>query len=542
MRTIDATLQAALDSGSFNAYIKARIRRASPAYEQTVNVLKYKLTGTELEIKVEGVILASNPPKPTTIELIRGVTISGINYTISTSKFISIAGFIQTTNNTGYLSEAKAHLIDQIYLSFLADGTYEDAISDFCTALGKTYTLKNPSATFWTNQFLPTGKNFTTNNAQSFLTLLRQKALIFACDNGNEDILFFCGTDIPSEDYAITPESFYYQQIGYIARRRFIARDENGSIRYSGIAGDALHNLGFVHSTDSLPTTTQQEQNIKPYPIAIQLYLQDGDKINFDDDQTHLYPAQIIEIFDPSLKAIPWRIELNQHELFTNTEGGAIPSTIERSAPFTPLNTQNFNNNLDETVNNLQALADAVDNLELGEITQAELDTVEDKIDNHIADTTDAHAASAISYAGGTGISATNVESAIDELATEKADISLFASGTYTPTITNIENITSSVLNKDFNYLKVGNMVIVSGSIQAQHDGSGNGKIGISLPIASNLSTDSYDVNGNATSPSNQYGNASIIADGTNDRAILFIDQNVTGNNFWRILFMYIIR
>jgi hypothetical protein len=38
----------------------------------------------------------------------------------------------------------------------------------------------------------------------------------------------------------------------------------------------------------------------------------------------------------------------------------------------------------------------------------------------HLADTSDAHDASAISYAGGTGISATNVEAAIDELATEK--------------------------------------------------------------------------------------------------------------------------
>lgn len=40
----------------------------------------------------------------------------------------------------------------------------------------------------------------------------------------------------------------------------------------------------------------------------------------------------------------------------------------------------------------------------------------------HIADTTDAHAAASISYAGGTGMSATNVEAAIDELATEKAN------------------------------------------------------------------------------------------------------------------------
>lgn len=44
------------------------------------------------------------------------------------------------------------------------------------------------------------------------------------------------------------------------------------------------------------------------------------------------------------------------------------------------------------------------------------------EIKNHLNDTSAAHAASSISYAGGTGISATNVEGAIDELATETTE------------------------------------------------------------------------------------------------------------------------
>lgn len=48
----------------------------------------------------------------------------------------------------------------------------------------------------------------------------------------------------------------------------------------------------------------------------------------------------------------------------------------------------------------------------------------------HIDDAVDAHDATAISYAGGTGISATTVEGALDELATEKLDITT-ASSTY---------------------------------------------------------------------------------------------------------------
>lgn len=58
----------------------------------------------------------------------------------------------------------------------------------------------------------------------------------------------------------------------------------------------------------------------------------------------------------------------------------------------------------------------------------ADLTTVSGDLAAHLADTVDAHDATAISYAGGTGISATTVEAAIDELATEKADL---AGGTF---------------------------------------------------------------------------------------------------------------
>lgn len=65
--------------------------------------------------------------------------------------------------------------------------------------------------------------------------------------------------------------------------------------------------------------------------------------------------------------------------------------------------------------------ADAVIGLDGGalvELTPAQV------MATHTGDTVDAHDASAISYAGGTGMSATDVEAAIDELATEKANLS----------------------------------------------------------------------------------------------------------------------
>lgn len=78
--------------------------------------------------------------------------------------------------------------------------------------------------------------------------------------------------------------------------------------------------------------------------------------------------------------------------------------------------------------------------------TQAELDA-------HINDTTDAHDASAISYAGGSGMSATDVEAAIDELATEKADI------------TYVDGLAQGVAFKDsVRVASTGNVTLASGA------------------------------------------------------------------------------
>jgi hypothetical protein len=65
--------------------------------------------------------------------------------------------------------------------------------------------------------------------------------------------------------------------------------------------------------------------------------------------------------------------------------------------------------------------------------TQLDAKASATSVSDHLADATDAHDASAISYVGGTGMSATDVEGAIDELANEKANL---ASPTFTGTVT----------------------------------------------------------------------------------------------------------
>jgi hypothetical protein len=361
MRTIDATLQAALATGHFTAYIKLRVYRDGILVGQPLQVTKYKLTGNHLTVTVNGMIVVSNTPEQIKVILDRGITSGGVNYILSTSSFTPINGTIEylTPKQLSISTTLEASLIPPRYISTNGWNAYGTVIEDFCFALGKTAVFKNPGAAYWAYQFLPTGKSVTFNNANNFLALLRQKYFIFACDNGNDEILFYQAFDIPAQDAAIS-STLAQVGTGYFQSRRYFSKDEVSALRYAGTAGDQLHNLGFLHSTASLPSYFQQRQ-----PVSVQLPLnlnyQCGDYYSIDGN-FNCFPAEVTEVFDP--KASPgWSIYISQLEYFTNTEGGALPSTIERVSNYTPLATGNFHGNLDASINNLQAFAERVDDL-----------------------------------------------------------------------------------------------------------------------------------------------------------------------------------
>ena len=208
MRTIDATLKTALATGHFTPYIKLRVYR-NGTLNATLPVTKYKLTGTHLSVTVRDAVVISATPDSIKVILDRGITSLGTNYLLSTSKFSPLTGQVQRIPSKSLFvsTSLETSLIPPKYVSFDAYTSYENAISQFCTAIGKTYALKNPSAAWWSYSFLPVGSSGVTfNNANNFLSLLRQKYFIFATDNGGEEILFYHAFDIPAlADAQITP-------------------------------------------------------------------------------------------------------------------------------------------------------------------------------------------------------------------------------------------------------------------------------------------------------------------------------------------------
>jgi hypothetical protein len=94
----------------------------------------------------------------------------------------------------------------------------------------------------------------------------------------------------------------------------------------------------------------------------------DGDKIHFapywsiDPTQTIDAMMHISEHLDISREP-SWYQEIKSIILFDSTEGGTLPSSTVKYGAYIPIVTTGFNGNLDETITNIQALAEAVDNL-----------------------------------------------------------------------------------------------------------------------------------------------------------------------------------
>lgn len=118
----------------------------------------------------------------------------------------------------------------------------------------------------------------------------------------------------------------------------------------------------------------------------------------------------------------------------------------------------------------------------------------------------------------GNYFTATDVEGALQEIGAK------VESGTYTPTLTGVTNVTSTTARK-CQYLRVGNTVTVSGQCDITPTLIGLAVIGISLPMASNFGT-AFECGGAGHTPAVAGQGAAIYADITNNRAELsYIDS-----------------
>jgi len=116
-----------------------------------------------------------------------------------------------------------------------------------------------------------------------------------------------------------------------------------------------------------------------------------------------------------------------------------------------------------------------------------------------------------------------------------------FGDGTYTPSLTNTTNVASSSVNGDVLYLKVGDVVQVSGKITIQATAADTDTyLSMTLPIATNL-TVTYALNGiGACVQAGELGESvAITGETTSEEAEFRLRPSVTASNAYVFNFTY---
>lgn len=361
-RTLPAALTTVMDAGIFEPYIRVVIAtEPNETLSDTIQPLSYRLEALKAIVTVAQADIINSDLSY--FRIVRGAVISGSPVTISSIQFKTIGA-----SNDGRFTTLTGEPLDRAYQSIAANSTYEDVIETALTFSDRTLLPSYEGAAAWkAYKFYPAGKNIVLSPRKKLFTLLQQKYLIFATENGfdgtDNNMFFFVATDTRATDYNFTDALFNksYQE----ENRLLLWRDEANSVHTNGTATNIIHNLGYLETTaTNPPNVTNNDVGSKSTKLPVHLKYRTGDKAHTDALTVNNYTGRInvIEVFDP--KSTPsWYMIIEQLIWFNATEGGALPSTIEAAAPYTPLATGNFDGVLSANENNVQAAFEKLDDV-----------------------------------------------------------------------------------------------------------------------------------------------------------------------------------
>ena len=360
MRTLNPVLQNALDENAGDAVIKVFVSVNGSSWTE-FECIKYKIDNLRAEVVIPGENLSITYNY---FYISRGMKVAGTDYLVNTSTF-----YAYDRRNTVNQLTLKGHLFVNKKLSTSGYDTVENVLTALIAQTddgGFINTFSAPTGRWFTGiKFFPTGRSVTVNS-QRLEALIRQKYMAQIVDRDSNTFSLVESNEFedPSDIVIDENEALIFSQYAKNIPNNFIfiSRDETGSTNTLGTEGK-VHNFGYIESTVSI-TVNPIEPDAYYLKIAPpKLELQYGDRV--ENSLGHINTMAIVEYFDIS-KTPAWWMEISAMEWTGNTEGGSIPSTLEAAAPYTPLVSSGFNGNLDSSVNNLQALAEAVDNLTLG--------------------------------------------------------------------------------------------------------------------------------------------------------------------------------
>lgn len=116
------------------------------------------------------------------------------------------------------------------------------------------------------------------------------------------------------------------------------------------------------------------------------------------------------------------------------------------------------------------------------------------------------------------------------------SDLPALVAGTYTPALTNVTNVAASVAYAS-QYMRVGNVVTVTGKVDIDPTAAALTELRISLPVASALVNQEQC----AGAGSNLTESARVLADAANDAALLSFTAVAITNQTWSYSFSYLV-
>ena len=515
MRTLDSDLSDALDSGSFNAYIKVHIGKgAAGELAYTQQVIKYTLTALDCTVICE--VPTTTLSNMTKFYIERGITEDGTPNTISTCFF-----YIDHLAFNGRLMSLHGHVFQpNRQRTINAANSYEVNIGAAFSDHSCRDTYENDTEDWLDYIMVPS--NRVLSESKYLFTMLRQKYLIYAREQGHtlegallehfSEIELFCATETIAVEYTITDKLFYF--VAGTDKRYYLWKDQNGAIHTSGTLSYPSHNLGYMLDSYDPPPNVNSPLPGSRAIVPVHLKYQTGDYITINsgmgDLQSYTGRVEVIEVLDirhqpswycvikplahfsptvPNLSPVqpeflnPWWTPPPHSPPPAPPPEAPPPLTFDPNDPrgyqgyTASLKNTNFASSLDASVDDLQTLAEMVDSF----------------------------------------------------------PISL--SGQYTPTLTNVLNIDASVAFS-CNYFRLGDFVLVSGYCTIDPTAVGTIYLGITLPIATDITSvaQASGIGQNLTPD-----DCVIYGDITNDRVTLRSPVTSAANAGWYFFFSYTI-
>lgn len=363
-RILNPDLLIAMNSGHFTPYFNVQLMdedRTSVQFE-TTEVVEFELNGLSAKIVFHDPEYWDDYYM---FRIQRGIIIDGVPNIITSSCY-----WPTYDRHENFIRTIQGHVFPSKYFTTPGDVTYASIINTVCAEFGFSVVHEDPAAAWLDYQFLPDDITLVLNDTSWFFILLRQKYLIFATDYDDDTLYFFqakaTGPTFPDDYTLLQTNHISITGHGAFKEKTLFSRDENSAYHYTGGTDKPIHNLGFLHSTASHPDNYSfiDTQNWIIQNIAPNLKYLDFDPIYvvLDFGEFSIWPSKFVELYGPNYSPT-WQWQVKFLDVFGTTEGGSIPDAIRDVAPFIPLSTLNFDKNLDESVTNLQALAEAVDEL-----------------------------------------------------------------------------------------------------------------------------------------------------------------------------------